>query len=443
MLMDFTSIVTIVPSFIGVVGVLIAIHEGGHFLMARLVGAPVEVFSIGFGKRLWGFRRGETDYRISVVPLGGYVRIPGLGPDESDVVGIESDARELLPRFKRALILLAGPLTNVVAAVLFISFVFIIGAQVDAYLRQPPVVGWVDPDSAAASAGFEAGDRVLTVDRTSVKTWRDLEMALSVAEGHPLEVELDRSGSVLTRTMAPDKQPRYGFGHSGLQPEFDSTVVSMPLGSPAAAAGIKKGDRIVAIDGEPVSQFYDIIRLVSPRPGETLDVTVLRGSEKLTRTVVADNYDGVGKIGISMRLPSELIKLGPAAALAAGWEECLRVTRLTFQVIGRLLTRRASVANMAGPLGIAQLSGEAARGGIRTLIWFTGVISLNLGIFNLLPIPILDGGHLTVLGLETAIRRDFSIRVKERIMEVGFYLLILLFIVVSYNDIIRMFFKGK
>ncbi len=165
-------------AFVFVIGVLITIHEFGHFAVARLLGAPVEVFSIGFGKRLWGFERGGTDYRLSLVPLGGYVRIIGLGPDETDVVSGDAQEVELLARWKRALILLAGPVINVLAAVVFVALALTMGVETPLYLEQPPVVGWVGPDSPAEAAQIQPGDLVRTVGGEPIKLWRDLEVAL-------------------------------------------------------------------------------------------------------------------------------------------------------------------------------------------------------------------------------------------------------------------------
>ncbi len=437
-------------AFFLVLGVLVILHEAGHFLMARALGAPVEVFSVGFGKRVWGFEKGGTDYRISLVPFGGYVRIVGLGPDESDVVGHSEEDPELLPRWKRALILLAGPLTNVVAAVGFIAVAFMIGIETPAYRTEPPLVGWVEPDSPAAKVGIAPGDLVISVDDAATATWQDLESTILSSGGQEVELRLVRAGQTLTIRVTPDKVTRYGFGYSGIVPPLDTTVVSLLPGSPAAAAGLEPGDRILEVAGEPVEQFYDLIRLISPRAGEELQLLVDRNGKTEALIVTPRDEGGAGKIGIAMVFPGTLQRLGPLAATSAAYRECRRMTRETFRVLGRLLSRKASLKQVSGPIDIARISGEAAKAGIHSLIWFMGIISLQLGIFNLLPIPILDGGHLTILGVESIMRRDLSLRVKERILEVGFVALILLMVVVLFNDILkilpesiyRMFSKG-
>jgi regulator of sigma E protease len=426
-----------IVAFIIVIGVLVVIHEAGHFGMARVLGAPVEVFSVGFGRRLWGFERGGTDYRISLVPLGGYVRIPGLGPDESDVVGEGAAEVELLPRWKRALILLAGPVTNVLAAVLFIAAAYMLGVETPAFRDQAPVVGWIDPGSPAAEVDLAPGDLILAVDGVDVEDWSALETTILTSADNRVVLDVLRGERRHRVEMVPESVTRYGFGYSGIQPPVEAVLVQVPPGTPARSAGLEPGDRVLAVDGEPVAQFYDLIRLISPHPDERITLTVERDGRRLDLEVVPRDVAGEGKIGVPLIPPSKVERLGPVAALATGVRECQRMTVETFRVIGRLLTRQTSIKQVSGPIGIAQISGEAARSGLESLVWFMGLISLQLGIFNLLPIPILDGGHLTIIAFESAIRRDLSIRVKERILEVGFYALILLMVVVLFNDIVK------
>jgi len=426
-----------VLAFAFVVGVLIVLHEAGHFLAARALRAHVEVFSIGFGKRLWGVTRGGTDYRISVFPLGGYVRVAGLGPDESDVVGDGAEPTELLPRWKRALILLAGPVTNVIAAAAFLAAAYVVGVEIPVYLDQPPEVGWVDPASPAAAAGLGTGDWILKVDGQSIVTWRDLDSAVLTAGGRELEVVAKQNGVERTFSMTPDTITRYRFGYAGIYPPLAPTVIELQKGAPAERAGLAPGDRVIAVNGEAVEQFWDLIRLISPHPGQPIVLDVDRAGTRLSLDMIANDDDGQGKIGIAVLFPSEVRRLSLGPALVEGVRECQRITVETFRVIRKLVTRKTSMRQVSGPIDIARISGEAARGGVNKLILFMGLISLQLGIFNLLPIPLLDGGHLTIIAFESAIRRDLSLRVKERILEVGFYLLILLFVVVMFNDIVK------
>jgi len=425
-------------ALIVVLGVLVFIHEGGHFLAARAVGAPVAVFSIGFGKRLFGRERNGTDYRVSLVPLGGYVRIPGLGPDESDLVGAESASVTLLPRWKRAVILLAGPIANILGAVLFLAAAFMIGVQVPIWQDEPPQIAWVDPSSPAAAAGLVAGDVVLAIDGQPIETWRELQMATLAAANRKLEVSYRRDGVTGTAALVPVSQTSYELGYAGVAPPIPARVPGVLPGSAAAQAGIRPGDTIVAIDDQPVRHFFDVMRMISARAGQLTRVTVERDGQRLTIAATPRDEGGQGKLGIPVPQDTELHRMGPLVALGAAVQESHRMTLETFSVIGRMITGRTSLRQVSGPIDIARFSGEAARSGLVPLIWLLGVISLQLAIFNLLPIPVLDGGHLAVIGFETAIRRDLSIRVKERILNVGFWLIVALFAVVFYNDLTKL-----
>ena len=429
-----------VLSLVIVLGVLVFIHEGGHFLVARALKARVSVFSFGFGKRLVGVERAGTDYRISLIPLGGYVRIHGLGPDESDVVEKTDHAPEpLLPRWRRTLILLAGPGANVIGAVAFVTAAFVVGVQVPAWQDQPPEVAWVDPGSPAAEAGVKAGDVVLSVGGKNVRTWRDLDMATLGSPGRALVIRFRRDGQEHEVTLTPRTVSRYDVGYAGLAPPIPAEVQAVMSGSPAEKAGLRPGDRILAVNGEKVRHFYDVMRLVSPSAGRELTLTIERGTTRLDVRATPRDVGGQGKLGIPAPNPTTLKRLALPGALAEAVRENVRITRETFAVIGRMLSGRASLRQMSGPIDIARFSGEAARTGTVSFIWWLGMISLQLAIFNLLPIPVLDGGHLAVIGVESALRRDFSERTKERILNIGFWLIITLVVVVFYNDLAKSF----
>jgi regulator of sigma E protease len=429
-----------VLSLVIVLGVLVFIHEGGHFLLARLLKAPVSVFSFGFGKRLFGIERGGTDYRVSAIPLGGYVRIRGLGPDESDVVGKEEHVPEpLLPRWRRTLILLAGPGANVVGAMVFVSLAFVVGVQVPIWQDERPKVAWVDPGSPAAAAGIKGGDLVLAIDGKRVRTWRDLDMATLGSPGQALVVKFRRDGQEHEVTLTPRTVTRYDIGYAGLAPPIPAEVPGVLPGSPAEKAGLRAGDIIVAVNGEAVRHFYDVMRLVGASAGRELTLTIKRGGATLKVRATPRDEGGQGKLGIPAPNPTTLKRLALPAAIGEAVRENVRMTRETFAVIGRMLAGRTSLRQMSGPIDIARFSGQAARTGAVSFIWLLGVISLQLAIFNLLPIPVLDGGHLAVIGIESALRRDFSERTKERILNIGFWLIIMLVVVVFYNDIAKNF----
>ncbi|MDD5562497.1 MAG: RIP metalloprotease RseP [Thermoanaerobaculaceae bacterium] len=423
-----------------VLGVLVLLHEGGHFALARALAARVSVFSFGFGKRLFGFERGGTDYRVSLIPLGGYVRIHGLGPDESDVVGgAEAAPEPLLARWRRALILVAGPTANIIGAVFFVTVAFVLGVQVPAMQDKPPQVAWVDPGSPAAAAGLKAGDLVLAVDGKPVPTWGDLDLATMGSAGRAIVLRFRRDGRELSATLTPRAVTRDNLGYAGLAPPLPAEVPSVLPGSAAEQAGLRAGDRILAVNGERVRHFFDVMRLVGASPNRELTLEIRRGAETLTVHATPRDVDGQGKLGIPAPYPTELRRLAPPAAFVEAVRENVRMTRETFAVIGRMLSGRTSIKQMSGPIDIARFSGAAARSGTVSFIWLLGMISLQLGIFNLLPIPVLDGGHLAVLAVESALRRDFSDRTKERILNTGFWLVIALMVVVIFNDMAKNF----
>ncbi len=424
-------------ALIVVLGILVLLHEGGHFLVARAVGAPVAVFSVGFGKRLWGFKRGGTDYRVSAIPLGGYVRVAGLGPDESDLVGASEATPELLPRWQRTVILVAGPLANAFGAVLFLALAFVLGVEVPAWQDQVPQVAWVNPGSPAATAGLREGDLILAVDGKRVDTWRDLEMATLSAANRAITVRFRRDGEVHDVTLTPVAVTRYDLGYAGLAPPLPAEVPGVMPGSPAEKAGIKAGDRILSANGQPVRHFYDLMRIVGASAGQPVTLEIDRQGRRISITATPQNVGGQGKLGIPAPNPTVLKRLAPLSAIAEAARESVRMTRETFAVIGRMVTGRTSLRQMSGPIDIARFSGEAARSGAVPLIWLLGVISLQLAIFNLMPIPVLDGGHLAVIVFESAIRRDLSIKAKERILNVGFWLVIALIAVVLFNDVMK------
>ncbi len=428
---------TNILALVFVLGVLILLHEGGHFLAARAVGAPVSVFSFGFGKRLFGVRRHGTDFRVSLIPLGGYVRVEGLGPDESDVVGAERRPGVLLARWRRAIILAAGPAANVVGAIAFLATSYVIGTPVPLWHDQPPVIAWIDEDSPAAAVGLAPGDEVLAVDGRSITTWRQLQQAVTSAANRALTLTVRRDGTTRTVVLTPRSQTRYETGYAGLGPALPAQVSTVLPNSPAEKAGLAAGDTILTVDEQPVGHFYDLVKLIRERPGREVVITVARGSDVLTLRAITRNESGRGMLGIPAPNPTVIQRLPLGAALLKAVRECHTMTEETFKVIGRMLTGRSSLRQMSGPIDIARFSGEAARTGPVSLVSLLGVISLQLAIFNLLPIPVLDGGHLAVIGIESAARRDLPDKLKERILNVGFWLIIALIVVVLFNDVVK------
>jgi regulator of sigma E protease len=431
-----------VLAMVVVLSIVVFIHEFGHFATAKLLNFPVEVFSFGFGKRLFGVKWRGTDYRVSALPLGGYVRVVGLGPDESTAVGA-ADASPAVagPRWKRAAILLAGPGMNFVLAVALQAGVFMVGRKVPAYRLQPAVVQSIAPNSPGQQAGFQKGDRIVAIDGKPVENWQDAEFAFAISPRQKLSVKVDRGGSPVSIDLVPRGVSKFDIGYTGIGPSLRPRVARVLPRSPAASAGFQPGDVIVSVSGEKVESVPEVLEAIGRHaPGPETFVMSRRG-RPVTLTVSPRREAEGWKIGtaIDIEVPEVVEKFPPVEAVRQGWRSLRTDTQATLGVIVKLFAGRASVKQMSGPIAIGQFAGEAAREGIIPLVGLMGMLSLQLGILNLLPVPMLDGGQLAVLLVEGAIRRDFSIRVKERILQFGFVLLVLLMGVVIYNDILKVF----
>src|SRR5213593_1687386 len=427
-----SNIATNFFAFVLVLGFLIFAHEAGHFVMAKLFRVRVLVFSFGFGQRLLGFKKGDTDYRVSLIPLGGYVRMAGDTPEENQ----PGDPNEFLskPKWQRFLILFAGPFMNLLIAVAFIAVINMIGTET---LVIRPVIGEVSPAKPAARAGLQVGDQIVAVNGERIENFDDLRMAISMHAGTPLRVEYVRNGVRHTTVMTPEREnSEYGpVGRAGIRQWIDATVGRLRPNSPAAKAGLRPGDRIIAANGQSVRELTQIDAVFDQAKGGPIALDILRGSTRL-RTILpavkfepADPYRGFTP-------PTEIHKLSLFPAIRDSVQQNWKMLRYTFVTISRLLRAEGSVKELSGPISIARISGEMLRRGWMEVLALMAMISLQLGIMNLLPIPVLDGGHIMILLVEGAVRRDLSIRVKERIQQVGFAVLAALMIVVLYNDVI-------
>jgi regulator of sigma E protease len=420
-------------------GVMVLVHEWGHFVVARFFGVRVEVFSIGFGPRLFGVRRGPTDYRLSALPLGGYVRMAGDNPAEER----RGDPDEFLskPRWQRVLIALAGPTTNFLMAVVLTAALFVRGGEQPSYADKSVVVAGVVKDSPAQKAGIEPGDRIVSFAGVKGPTWDRvaLELALS-APGHSLPVTIERGGQLITTSVASEPQPFAVVGY----PAEPVIVGSVAPGLPAQRAGLKDGDIIVAANGEPLtapSQFSDVVQQSGGKP-MTLEVMRDGQTQMLElRPIWGDPGDGTPRwqIGITFRFVTSPRRYSvPQAVLKATQFHIVLANKLIY-LVGELFTGKVSLKQVQGPLGIVQESSRAAKRGFGDVISLMALVSLNLGILNLLPIPILDGGHILMLAIEGLMRRDLSLKIKERVVTVGMVFLLLVFLIVMYNDALRLF----
>jgi regulator of sigma E protease len=422
-------------AFVIVFGILVFVHEFGHFFMAKLVGIRVEVFSFGYGKRLFGFKKGETDYRLSLIPMGGYVKLLGEGLFEP---GRELAADDMMarPRGQRLLVMAMGSVMNIILAVVLVSVINLVGVPSPVYFDERPVIGWIDKDSPAAHAGLEIGDEIVRINDRAVKTWTDVEIAVGSRPDKKIRLEFRRGGRPATAELLTESVGGYSFGYAGFKARTLTEVQMTLPGSPAEKAGLRPGDVILAVDGQPVF-FYQFIQVVERSAGKELEFSVRRGGETLTVPVTPRREGGVGKIGIRQTAESVLKKYGLLQAVGQSVRENLRNTFLVVQFLRDLFTGEASTKQLGGPLEIANLSYAALRMGWMALISWIAVISLQLGILNLVPIPVFDGGQIFVLIIESIFRRDLSPKARSIWMQIGFVIFVALIVFVILNDIVK------
>jgi regulator of sigma E protease len=423
-----------------VLGVMVFVHEAGHFLAAKAFGVRVLTFSLGFGKRIFGFARGGTDYRVSILPLGGYVKMAG---DDPSAV-LTGDPGEFLsrPRWQRFVIILMGPLMNFALAIAVLAGLYMFHFEKPAYEDQPIVIGAVEDQSAAAEAGLKPGDRVVQFDGIKNPKWQDVKFNVLTAAGHSIPLAVKRDGQILHTSLTPQSEGREGAGVAGWYPYVPLVIDKVEPGQPASKAGLKSGDRIMGLDGKPIYYWALIVQDLRDGKGKAVDLTVQREGKEFQVHVKPAYTDVMGmktwRIGVTIRQTEYVIReLPPSLAFEYAVRTNYRNFLETFDVLGKIVTRRLSTRSLAGPIGIAQISGEAYRRGIADLLLFVAFISLQLGIINLLPIPVMDGGHIFMLAIEGLMRRDLSLQVKERVIQVGVVLIVLLFVFVMYNDIMK------
>ncbi len=423
-------------AFLFVLGVLVFVHELGHFVVARRLGVRVLTFSLGFGPKIVNVKRGDTDYCVSVIPLGGYVKMAGESLGEARSGG--DDEFMSKTKWERFLILIAGPAMNLILAVLVMWGVLYQGAEVPAYEQEPPVVGRVVEDSPAEQAGIRPGEQIVSVAGRAVETWDDLFVAVMPRADREIPVVVrDGLGRERTLDVVPAARTEYEMGDLGVGPEMRPQIINVAPGDPADRAGLQVGDVIVAIDGADVAGG-DFVDRISNSAGTPLAFTVQRGDRTEQVRVTPEMQGDRAMIGVGFS-PYELHVVEPGffEAFSMSLERNYEWSGLIFQTLAGLVTAETSPRQLVGPVGIAQLSGGAAQVGWVALFSLMAMISLNLGILNLLPIPILDGGHIFIMAMEGVSRRDFSMRVKERMLLAGFVVLMMLMVTVIYNDLTR------
>jgi regulator of sigma E protease len=427
---------TTLLAFLFVLGVLIFVHELGHFLAARRHGVRVLTFSLGFGPKILKFKRGDTEYCVSAVPLGGYVKMAGENPE--DPRSGQPDEFLSKTKWQRFQILFAGPAMNIILAVVVLAIVLSQGASMVAYLDDPPVVGHVVAGSPAEKAGVMKGDRILSVGGRGVDTWEDLEVAVGMRRANrEVSLVFQRDGRTVETKVWPVSEGRYEMGTIGVYPDVHPNVVSVIADDRADQAGIKAGDIIVAVDGQWIYRQPQLIEVISRSGGKPLQWTIRRGNQELTLKGTPEQQGSRGMMGFYLDEPSKSFKPGPLESLKLSVQQNIESSGLIFRTLAGLFTGETSVRQLQGPVGIAQLSGESAERGFLTLLSLMAMLSINLGILNLMPVPVLDGGHILIMALEGIARRDFSMQVKEKMLLAGFVVLMMLMVTVIYNDLTR------
>ncbi len=380
-----------------VLGFMILIHEFGHYAVAKLLKVRVEVFSIGFGKRLLGFRKGDTDYRISAIPLGGYVKMSGENPMDERT----GDPAEFMShsRWHRFLIAIAGPSMNILLAIFLLTVVYMVHYEYPVFLDKPAVIEGVKHDSAAAQAGLQPGDRIVKVDGIDNPTWEQLQPRVWLSANQPLTITIQRGNQTFQKTIVPQPVTTSEVGSAGWYPGEPVVVGRVESGTPAAKAGIKEDDRIIALDGQPLPSIESMIERLQQTKDKPVDLTVIRRGQNLSFRMTPvlskteDPKEQRYRLGFLNKSETKVTTLPFSQAFSLSLEQNKKYSLLILELAKKLVQGKVSPRMVSGPIGIAQDAGYAAQQkGWTPLMELTAGISLNLGIFNLLPIPILDGG---------------------------------------------------
>jgi len=422
--------------FIVVLGILVFVHEGGHFIVAKLSGIKVETFSLGFGPRLFGFKKGETDYRVSAFPLGGYVKMLGETLDDDGA----DDPRSLSSQsiWVRTKVVLAGPLMNLVLAFLIMPISYMIGVKSPAFLDKPAIIGTVIENSPADKSGIKPLDEIIKVNDTEIKNWSDFSKILSFDAGKNVQIQLKRGNNVeLIKFLLPESPKLDSLGVLYIQPPIVGKVLK---DYPAAKAGIKEGDKIVEINNKEIISWFSIGSVLKEAESDVI-VKVKRGDKILSFTLIPKVTKDGKKVGIVASDDIVIKKYSFLDSIVKGTEKSISLIGLTFDVVGKLFSGNLSLKVLGGPIQIAVVTGQAAEKGYGELILLMAFISIQLGILNLLPIPVLDGGFLLFFLIEAIRKKPLSEKTMAGLMNLGFVLLLLLTIVVTKNDILR-FWKG-
>ena len=418
------------------IGVMILIHELGHYWAARFFDVKVDAFSFGFGPRLIGFRRGETDFRVSLVPFGGYVKMAGEHPGDDTA---ENDPRgfQAKPRWQRLIVIFAGPAMNIVLAVALLTGLYMVSFPRLPNAEGPAIIAHVVPNSAAAKAGLREGDKIVSIDNVADPKWETVFLKEIASANRPLPVAVERNGERRLVTVTPTLDERNGIGSAGWVGQAEIQIDKMVAGMDAERAGLKPGDLFISVNGIPIHSVPKLHEVIRASAGKPVEILYSRNDQR-NKVMVTPKYnkdEDRWMIGVQLGARVIYTKLGPVEAFGESVRQNVRSASLIYQLLQGIVERRMSAKSLEGPIRIAQISGEAARQGAAEFLGLMAAVSLNLAIFNLLPIPILDGGQILLLSVEMLMRRDLSLQVKETVFKLGFVFLMAVVAFVIYNDI--------
>jgi regulator of sigma E protease len=432
-----------------VLGIMVLVHELGHFVVAKLCKVRVEVFSIGFGTRLFGFKRGDTDYRLSLLPLGGYVKMSGEMPGE--VKSDDPGELENHPRWQRVLIALAGPFANFLLAIALMAGVYMVHNEVQAYINGAAHVDYVSANTPAAHTGIHGGDTIVHYDTVENPTWDQVAIRSLLNLNQTIAFSYVHDGQRTNTKLFVESKggaENFALDDLGLFPVMQATPVevdSLEPNMPAEKAGLKSGDKIVSIDGLTLHYVPSLLAYLQDKGGKSVTLNVLRNGQTIPLQITpqfADRGDGTKdyRLGFSALLPPIKVQRLPLGkAIAASWQFNKKSSLLIVEVVKRMFTRQVSVRNLSGPIGIGQQVHQAMEmPGWTPIVGLMAYISINLGILNLMPIPILDGGMILFLIIESILRRDVNQQFKERVYQVAFVCIILFAAFIIYNDITKL-----
>ncbi|MEK7688809.1 MAG: RIP metalloprotease RseP [Deltaproteobacteria bacterium] len=431
---------TTLISFLVVLGILVFIHELGHFIMAKLSGVGVLKFSLGFGPKIIGIKRGETEYLISALPLGGYVKMVGESTEEE--VKPEENEKSFAnkPISKKAAIVVAGPIMNLVLAFALLPLIYLIGIQIPAYLDKEPIIGYVVKGEIADKAGLKKGDIILSIDDKPIKNWEGLNTAIISNPNRSLKLKIKRDEGLKEILFTPEASSRTGGGVAGFLPPVSPAVGGLNKGLPADKAGLKIGDTILSVNGVKIDHWIELQQAIQNNKAEEKLLLIKRGSETFTVGIKPELNEDIKAyvIGISPLQETITRRYGPVGAVIEGTKKMGELTIMTFVIIKKLFVGEISIKTLGGPLMIAQVAGQAAESGLTALLSLMAFLSLQLGILNLLPIPVLDGGFIVFFGIEALRGKPLSEKVMTIVQNIGIGLLVLLMVFVTYNDVMRL-----